>query len=392
MSEVWNLSRGFLPAKDPIQQLPRAFSALDEFGAELPKLLAAGALGKQIKNLPILDPAGLNNEEAERAMMLSSFIGHAFVYENWRDNDLRNIISANIGMLWCKLAERLDRPPVLSYPSYSLYNWKRIEKNEQVVLGNIVLLQNFYAGLDEEWFILPHVSIEREAMPAIQSVVLLEDYVRRLDLDCVILSLHAIHEALQKMNEVMIRIPEGCDPYIYYNRVRPFLAGWARNKCLPDGVIYEGVPRFKGKPQKYPGETGAQSGVVPELDIAFGVSHADTLSDGSPDILKSYLLETRTCMPKEHRAFLANTESFMRQYSLREFVLKNKDNPELVGAYNADVEELIKFSDTHYGYAVAYIHTQPQKGANPTDTGTGGTPFMKYLKKHRDEREACLIS
>ena len=33
-----------------------------------------------------------------------------------------------------------------------------------------------------------------------------------------------------------------------------------------------------------------------------------------------------------------------------------------------------------------YIHSQAQSGAaNPTDVGTGGTPFMSYLAKHRNE-------
>jgi indoleamine 2,3-dioxygenase len=46
----------------------------------------------------------------------------------------------------------------------------------------------------------------------------------------------------------------------------------------------------------------------------------------------------------------------------------------------------------HLEYAGTYIHKQSQiknpfgRGGS-TITGTGGTPFMTYLKKHRDETE-----
>ena len=46
----------------------------------------------------------------------------------------------------------------------------------------------------------------------------------------------------------MNRMPEKCDPFIYYNRVRPYIFGWKNNPATPDGVIYEGVDvkaRFK---------------------------------------------------------------------------------------------------------------------------------------------------
>lgn len=32
---------------------------------------------------------------------------------------------------------------------------------------------------------------------------------------------------------------EGCDPLIFYHRVRPFLSAWKNNPILPNGVMYE---------------------------------------------------------------------------------------------------------------------------------------------------------
>ena len=129
------------------------------------------------------------------------------------------------------------------------------------------------------------------------------------------------------------------------------------------------------------GETGAQSSIIPSLDAALGIVHKD-------DPLRAYLLEMRDYMPPGHRSFIAAIE---QGPSVREFVLRHRE-PVLRDAYNACVKGVQNFRAKHLEYAGEYVHRQSQRTpANPTATGTGGTPFMPYLKKHRDETEAHLI-
>jgi hypothetical protein len=33
---------------------------------------------------------------------------------------------------------------------------------------------------------------------------------------------------------------DACDPYIFYLRVRPFVAGWKGAPSLPNGLVYKG--------------------------------------------------------------------------------------------------------------------------------------------------------
>jgi indoleamine 2,3-dioxygenase len=95
-------------------------------------------------------------------------------------------------------------------------------------------------------------------------------------------------------------------------------------------------------------------------------------------------------MPPKHRALLAAVEAGP---SIRSFVLGHRQaHPRLREAYNACVEKVHGFRSRHLDYAGRYIQLQAQRdAANPTDVGTGGTPFMRYLRKHREETAEHLI-
>jgi len=129
--------------------------------------------------------------------------------------------------------------------------------------GNIALLQCFLGGQDEEWFILIHIDIEKKAGKALKAIEDAQAATANRDADALESALENLRSSLSAMYQVLCRMPEKCDPYIYFHRVRPYIFGWRNNPSLPDGVVYEGVDEYKGVGQKFRGETGAQSAYNP---------------------------------------------------------------------------------------------------------------------------------
>ena len=154
--------QGFLP-QDPCENLPDCMT-LNQLGRELPKSLSARTvrrfIDEQRQLLPSIPPTW-RSEEYRAAMRILSFAGHAYVWEV-PDQPVATL-PPQLAKPWHEVAQRLGRPPVLSYASYALDNWRRLDQTKPIQLDNIVLLQNFLGGLDEEWFVVVHIQIEREA-------------------------------------------------------------------------------------------------------------------------------------------------------------------------------------------------------------------------------------
>ena len=218
--------RGFLPVPDLLDRLPHDFSPWEEMGRELSKLLMSGKVRSFIKDMPLLDATRLRDDrERRRAMVILSFLGHAYV---WGEKETVSSIPACLGLPWHQLARLLGRPPVLSYVSYALDNWRRLDPNLPIELGNIALLQNFLGGQDEEWFVIVHVAIEAKAGPALGAVVAALQAVIDDQPEVVESQLAIIARPLEAMHEILLRMPERCDPYVYFRRVRPYIHGQAR--------------------------------------------------------------------------------------------------------------------------------------------------------------------
>ena len=349
----------------------------------LPQTLLTGRVREELtRNLPDTDLSQilptLSDAQIRMAMVHYSFMVQAYV---WGEPDAPEILPRQLAQPIVALADHLGQQPLMPYSGYVLDNWGRFDKSKPISLDNIYMIQSFLSGQDEAWFVLVHVAIEARAGAALAAISAIVEAVENEDLERVRRELENMAAVWADMNAIFDRMPERCDPYIYFERVRPYIHGWKDNPALPHGIIYEGVERYGNQSQAFRGQTGSQSSIVPAMDALLGIGHA-------ADPLRSYLDQLHIYRPPSHRRFIDDVRA---SSGLRTFAQKT-GNASLAHAYNDVVQAVADFRTRHLEYAASYINKQGKRAAgNDTDVGTGGTPFMRYLKKHRDETRENLL-
>ena len=344
---------GFLPDVPPLTRLPRYYVAWDELAYNLPDIVTAGLIAREVAQLPDISPDRLGSHLAyERAMMVLSFIGHAYLND---PVEQRRQLPANLALPWTQVARRLDRPPVLSHASAVLHNWTPIDLDQPFSLNNLAVLQRYRGGVDEAWFFLVTVMIEYQGATIINDLLQCYDCMTN-DLDQSTALLEQIHHHLLQITQTLMKMPEKCDPYVFYHQTRPFLASL-------EEVVYTGV---SDQPQTWVGGSAAQSSLIQMLDISLGVSHEEAKS-------KAFLLLMRKYMPLPHRLFLEYLESIPDLPAMA----FHDDQREMLSKVR---QAVLQFRNEHLKIFHRYIAAQSKK-AGPGDTGTGGTDAAAFLKQ-----------
>lgn len=376
--------RGFLCKFDAdAVALPGDLAEVRDVAMSLPALLPSGRvrtlLERRLPETGVAEALETCGDAELRIMMVHyAFMVQAYV---WGEAGAPEALPRCLSVPIVELADRLGQLPLLPYSGYVLDNWAEIDAGRGITLDNTRMIQHFLGGQDEAWFVLIHVAIEAMAGGALARMPRVVGAVRAGDEDRVRSLLEEMAGIWDGINAIFDRMPERCDPYIYFERVRPYIHGWKDNPALPHGLRYDGVARFAGQGQAFRGQTGSQSSIVPAMDALMGVGHA-------ADPMKAYLDELHVYRPPAHRRFI---DDLRAESALRPFVervgLRN-----LTEAYNANIQAVADFRSRHLEYAASYINRQSRAAAgNDTDIGTGGTPFMRYLKKHRDETQQRLL-
>jgi len=414
---------GFLPAELPLERLPDPYyNKWEAIVANLQGLILSKRLRGVIERLPILSTAGLEHDsEWRRAYSLLCFMAHGYI---WGSDSPSERLPAAISIPLLHISAYLEVPPVATYAAVCLWNFKPLFADEHVDnLENLATLTTFTGSIDESWFYLVSVAIEARGAPILPLMLTAIEAARVNDSDTVIACLRAFAERLDDLGTLLQRMHESCDPQVFYNRIRPFLAG-SKNMAeagLPDGVIYEdgsGKEHFR----QYSGGSNAQSSLIQFFDIVLGIQHRptgekkDAASEAEEGIVPppkhNFLLEMRKYMPGPHKRFL---EDVTMVANIRDYVESHRHNGELTLAYDACLAMLRAFRDKHINIVSRYIiiksresrsHSRSKSPVmerqkvdiatssrqNKNDTsgkkklkGTGGTALIPFLKQARDE-------
>lgn len=289
----------------------------------------------------------------------------------------------------------LELPPIGVYAAVNLWNYRSI--GQDVAWSrpeDMAVCCTFTGSLDERWFYLISISFEGKGASTIPLMLDAITAARARDSIRVTECLRKFATELQDLIEILKRMPEGCDPHIFYHHLRRFLAG----STPIGGLVYDDGTDGKEDRRAYAGMSNAQSSLVVFFDLVLGISHS-TSSKGD----KSFLSDMRGYMPGNHRRFLEHVAEIS---NIRTFVEERCDHQDLLAAYNACLEMMGSMRDVHIRIVARYIMAQSLKkddrrvcfcGNNTTAPrnetplapaksrkGLGGTDVIPFLSRIRN--------
>jgi indoleamine 2,3-dioxygenase len=433
---------GFLPSTLPLQCLPHpVYDRWERIVNNFQSLLLSRRLRTVIDKLPILPAVHLETEaEWRRAYVVLTFLANGYIWGGDKPaevprlhaytscTNMKQRLPPSITYPLLQICNHLELPPVATYASVVLWNYKPIFLSDPLVLDNLSTLLTFTGSNDEQWFYLVSAAMEAKAGPSIPLMLRAIQAAREDDVETVIQSLQSLAQTLDELGTLLMRMYENCDPHVFYHRIRPFLAG-SKNMSdagLPRGVLYDDGTK-NAHYRQYGGGSNAQSSIIQFFDIILGIEHRPTgarMNESSeseaepgaaPKPRHSFIHEMRQYMPGPHRRFLQAVETVS---NIREFVELNRSNRTLCVAYDACLAMLRSLRDKHIqmvsryiivksresrsksrtrgqvspdpaptrGHGIASIRYKTGAGEKPKKTrGTGGTALIPFLKQARDE-------
>lgn len=375
---------GFMPAIEPLLELPPQYADLDQLLKDMPinlpngqsGLLAHGKLGDAVHSrLKMHDvTAALDDNRLTTALFRDySFLAAAYTLEPSHlalinsptgvYGEARDHLPPTIAVPLAKLAKKLDFFPMMDYAhAYALNNFYKIDKNVPLSeWRNLKTYRKFHGGADEEGFIIVHI--------AMNSLTNLQIQAHRHALEGAAegnhakladgLHLHAVFldKILNIFDEMMV-----ASSHKGYLSFRTFIMGITGNKDIfPRGCTFQGV---SDEPQFFRGETGAQDSIIPSTDNFLQMSYPKNK-------LVEYLLDLRQYRPSDHRAYIEWIKTASDDTKLKATAYQNSAS---TFGIIKNLYQVQRMRSKHWSYTKSYIINNTKH-----PRATGGTPITTWL-------------
>ncbi|KAF8589343.1 Indoleamine 2,3-dioxygenase [Ramaria rubella] len=437
-----DVQTGFMPPQPPLRRLPELYDPweclLDAATVQRLKLgesdlteqerKESEAWRRTVQELSVLPTQELTTSEVilRRAHHVLTFMLHFYIHTQPPTLASCPIhIPPPLSVPLLQVCANLELPPVLTYSDNVLYNWElsipQAPFSSAINPAHLRIQSTFTGTPDEEHFYLTSSQIELAGVSALSLLRSVHHEAFAGDL----LSLRRISGHLTQlvtiidtMTTILNNVRKGCDPAVFYNKIRPWFRGQGTRPWIFQGAEDAGLPQ----PIELSGSSAGQSSLIHVLDIILGIdqfSHTDTggttsVPYFSPRALEnkesSFLERMESYMPRHHRAFLTHLKSNPRP--LRAIVMakgsptsteERKIRKDLKEAYNASVTAVKRFRDAHIRIATLYIVNQARRIHDPQGGqeihkhsqervhGTGGSDLVPFLRGVRDRTVAAIL-
>ncbi|XP_038064315.1 indoleamine 2,3-dioxygenase 2-like isoform X2 [Patiria miniata] len=333
--------------ENPLRKLPDYFDPWWKIATRLPQLVEDGTLRDEVHKMPFLDYRQLNGEPEWRlAHRVLGFTTQCYVWTAG-EKHIPQTLPKNLAVPYWEVSKLLGITPSLCQLIAALDNWVLVDPEGPVALDNLRTVLNMVGGDDESWFFMVSGQIEMDCGAALCGIVEAQQAVKDLDVNTYIAALEKVEKAVRKMKETLSRMRERSRPWMFYNVLRPFVAGWDSPAFKAKGwkgLIYEGV---SPEPLCYGGGSAAQSATLPCIDAGLGILHQP-----------------------EEATFSKNSRALR--------------------VYNACLQAVADYRTFHLTIVTQYIiipsrqKDTDKKYSRQAGLGTGGTGFMMYLKSLRN--------
>lgn len=172
---LWALDRGLIPSNDPVTFLPTQPSnthlvyTLENLMSNLPNFLKNRCVREELVsqlreitqsyNHLSIDQLGANPQH-ERAFLIFCFFSNSYV--NACEENAKNTVPKEISIPLMRAAFLAGRKPVLGYPSYCLYNWRKQNNDFEI-------MDTFSGSEDEKLMIRTFLEMEIRAVEIIKN-------------------------------------------------------------------------------------------------------------------------------------------------------------------------------------------------------------------------------